>query len=251
MKTRLLVLIFFFTTANKIYADFAGYADSLRIKVESQNFIVIHFHDWTEKTRAARYKMTSTNKDPFTSDNNYAYIECIDKTTGKVVFKKPCSALTKIEISKDEKYIVGISNIMLWNPYQLVVFSTKGELIKKRHISYIEAKLTKKELIDFNTKFPEQYSLLESDKRIFSDSSYYYIDFVSLTTQLGRNVWDYLFGYHSTNHLSTNFSESVTNWVDWFYKTNPKIIFNYKENELTSISLLDPEQQRIEIKIKE
>ena len=131
MKIRILSLLFFLAITNIVLADGVGYADSLRLKVESKHFIVIHFHDWTNSTRNARYKMISTDQNPFTATNNYAYILCIDKRTGKTIFKKPCSALTKIVISPDEKYILGISKIMLWNPYQLVIFSITGDLIKK------------------------------------------------------------------------------------------------------------------------
>jgi hypothetical protein len=36
-------------------------------------------------------------------------------------------ALTHIWISTDSKYVVGISNVMLRNPYQLVVFNKSGD----------------------------------------------------------------------------------------------------------------------------
>ena len=61
--------------------------------------------------------------------------------------------MTSIYISADEKYIVGISTIKLDNPYQLVIFSTRGELLKKRHIASEEAKLTQKEFNLFKKKF--------------------------------------------------------------------------------------------------
>jgi hypothetical protein len=196
--------------------------------------------------------MISTDQNPFTPDNNYAFIECIDKATGNVLFKKPCTALTKIEISEDENYIVGISNIMLWNPYQLVVFSIQGELIKKRHISFLEAKLDSTQTIDFKKKYPKMYSLLKADNRIYKTDNFYYIDFLSMNMpkKLGK-AWHYLFNYSSSNHLSANFSETVTNWVYWYFESNPDIKINYQDEKLYSISLLDPKQERIEIKIIE
>ena len=249
---RFLLLIFLLSAFNQAYADMIGYSDSLRIRLESKNLIVIHYHNWTDATRDARYKMISTDQDPFTAANRYAYIACFDRKTGKLIFKKPCPALTRIEISKDEKYILGISKIMLWNPYQLVVFSCKGELIKKRHIDSEEAKLTKTQFFDFKNKYPQQYSFLNFNNRIFVQKGFYFVGNFSMNmpSRLGK-AWDYLSKYASKNHLSENFSETVTNWVYWFYETEPLIAFNYEKTELVSISLLDPKKGRVEIKINE
>jgi hypothetical protein len=50
-----------------------------------------------------------------------------DKAPGTELFLHPVPVLTHIWISPDSKYVVGISNIMLWNPYQLIVFSKSGD----------------------------------------------------------------------------------------------------------------------------
>ena len=42
--------------------------------------------------------------------------ELLNKKSGKVIFKKPSTALTKIVISENEKHIIGILDIMVWNP---------------------------------------------------------------------------------------------------------------------------------------
>jgi hypothetical protein len=54
--------------------------------------------------------------------------------TGAEIFRRPVPALTYIWISRDSKYIVGISNVKLWNPYQLVVFSRSGDRLFERKI---------------------------------------------------------------------------------------------------------------------
>ena len=59
--------------------------------------------------------------EPFAAENNYSYLLLREKATGTVVFRRPVPALTYIWISSDAKYVVGISKIMIWNPYQLVV----------------------------------------------------------------------------------------------------------------------------------
>ncbi len=250
MNTRIFTLIFCLLTSNVLFADMIGYSSTLTLKIKSKNFIIVHYHDWTVKTNDTRFKMITTDQNPFTKDNNYAFIECINRKTGKVIFKKPCPALTKIEISNDERYIIGISKIMLWNPYQLVVYSTNGNLIKARHIESEEAKLTLKECTEFKKRFNNQYQYLDSVNSIYNGSNFVYIDFMNMPEKLGK-AWDFLLNHSCNNHLSDNFSESVTNWIFWFDEKNPGIHINYKKNNLHSISLLDPKQKRIEIKIKE
>jgi hypothetical protein len=48
------------------------------------------------------------------------------------LFRVPVPALTYIWISPDSKYVVGLSNIKLWNPYQIVVYSRSGERLFAR-----------------------------------------------------------------------------------------------------------------------
>lgn len=224
----------------------------MEIQTESENYIVIHFHDWTDKTHDSRYKMISNNQDPFTSENDYSYIECIDKKTGKIIFKKPCPALTKILISPDEKYIVGISNIKLWNPYQLVIFETSGKLIKKRHIPREEAKLDTKQFEDFKKKFPQQFQVMDSLGIIHKYKKNYNIDFFQMGIHENNDeAWDYLIDYLTTNYLSKCFGGSVTNWVNWYFEDSPEIEFVYRDSKLFSISLLDLCEKRFEIRINE
>ena len=253
MKTRYLIIIAILIGLTSIVkADSVSYCDSLRIQVETENFIVIHFHDWTNNTKDSRYKMISTNQDPFTKENDYSYLECIDKKSGKSIFKKPCPALTKIQVSKNEKYIIGISKIMLWNPFQLVVFDLKGNLVKKRHISSEEAKLDSNNFQEFKEKYSTQYFYLDSINRIYSLDKINYVDFISMgmPIKLG-DAWEYLYGFIDSNHLSDNYSETVTNWVYWYFEDSPEIKFNYYNSELASISLLDPDKKRVEININE
>jgi len=250
MRYFLISLLFCLT--NHLKADVGSYNDTLRLITESENYMVIHYHDWTNKTRDSRYQMISGNQDPFDKNNDYAYIICFDKRSKKILFKKPCPAFTKIQISDDEKYIIGISKIMLWNPYQLAIFDTKGELIKKRNFSSEEARMTKEQFDTFNIKFPKQHLFLDSLNRIYKVGDLFFIDFSSMgmPDKLDK-AWDFLSNYVSKNHISNNVGESVTNWIYWYYEKNPDIKFEYKDNVLNSISILDTKQQRVYINIKE
>jgi hypothetical protein len=133
----------------------AGYDQVKDIQVQNGQLLVTHHHDWSYKTRDERYRMISTHQDPFRSDNNYAYIRCIDKMTGHVVFQKPTPSLSYLWISPDSQYIIGLSDIKLWNPYQLVVFDRSGRLILKMHISPEEATLTPNQFREFQRRYPE------------------------------------------------------------------------------------------------
>jgi hypothetical protein len=200
VKTVLILTLIVSGCSGTAKADAFGYAEKRELKVTSKHYIIIHVHDWSEATRSTRFKMISTHQNPFTAENNYAYIKCIEKATGKLLFKKPCPALTRLEISPDEQYIVGLSDVKLWNPYQLVIFSTKGVLVKKRSFTGDGVALTKAE---------------EKENQL----------------------------------ISANFSESVTNWIYWFYEKDPKIQFYYKGTKLEAISLLDPKRKRIRISV--
>jgi hypothetical protein len=108
-------------------ADRAGYAGVVDISAETNAVRAEHHHDWRQETRDARWKMISTTKNPFTSDNDYSYLVLRDKTTGAEMFRRPVPALTYLWVSPDSKYVVGVSHVMIWNPYQLVVFGRSGD----------------------------------------------------------------------------------------------------------------------------
>ena len=78
--------------------------------------------------------MISTTKNPFSADNDYSYLRLRDKAPGAELFRRPVPALTHIWISPDSKYLVGISDVMLWNSYQLVVFSKSGDRLLERNM---------------------------------------------------------------------------------------------------------------------
>jgi hypothetical protein len=218
MNRYFIIIICFFASSHFAFSDSIGYGNTVNIAVESENYRIEHYHNWSI---------------------NYAYIECINKNTNVAVFRISSPALTNIFISYDEKYIVGLSNIKIRNPYQLVVLTTEGEYIKKRHISTREAKLNQNELIGFSERFSEQYLYLESMNRIYNIGTYYYIDYLDCQQFIGEEAWHYLYSYIMNNHLSNNFSESVTNYVYWFNESNIGLDFIYENNELLGISLLD------------
>lgn len=116
------------------HADRVGYNGVVDLSAENDSLGAEHHHDWSSATHAARWKMISTTKNPFTADNNYSSLRLYDKTTGIELFQHPVPALTHIWLSPDSGYVVGISNVMLWNPYQLVVFNRSGDRLLEQNM---------------------------------------------------------------------------------------------------------------------
>ena len=115
--------------------DAVGYSKIVDVRAETGAVVAEHHHDWSRATQDARWKMISTTKDPFTVENTYSYLRLIEKASGRELFKKPVPALTHLWISPDSRYVVGLSNIKLNNPYQLVVFSRSGRRVLERSIT--------------------------------------------------------------------------------------------------------------------
>ncbi len=115
-----------FLACSFLFADMVGYAKILDIRAESDRLVAEHHHDWSRATEEPRLKMITTTKDPFTAENTYSYLRVVEKGSGRELFRKPVPALTQLWISPDSRFIVGISSVKLWNPYQLVVFDRSG-----------------------------------------------------------------------------------------------------------------------------
>lgn len=232
-------------------SDPFGYDLIISFEVETENLRIIHYHNWSDSTRESRFKMISTDQNPFTPENNYAYVMAIDKKSNDTLFKSPSPALTHIEVSDDEQYIISITNIMLWNPFQLVAYNLKGDVVYKRHITSIEAKLDSADFKYFQNNYLKGFKHLQELDRIHLYKGYYYIDFLSanMPTKI-EEVWNYLIKLKSNNHLSDDFSETTSNYIFWYQESDPKLEICSLPNKLDYISLLDPEGKRFYLMIK-
>ncbi len=117
------------------FGDAVGYNKVVDLRAESSVVVAEHHHDWSRATQDARWKMISTTKDPFTAENTYAFLRLVGKASGRELFRKPVPALTHLWISPDSRYVVGLSDIKLDNPYQLVVFSRSGRRVFEKSIN--------------------------------------------------------------------------------------------------------------------
>jgi len=118
--------------------DRTGYSEIVLIFDRGSRYLVLHEHDWSERTQKARWE----TKDPFSDQKTYSYLEVIDDTNHTRVFRSPVPALTTVWLSPDQRFVVGLSRIKLYNPVQLVIFSTTGKLLLRRTVDCHAAKVS-------------------------------------------------------------------------------------------------------------
>jgi len=121
--------------ASALLADAVGYRGIVNLREQTDVVVAEHHHDWSRATEDARFKMITTTKDPFTPENTYSYLRLLDRASGRELFKKPVPALTHLWISPDSRFVVGLSNVKLWNPYQIVVFDRSGRRLFEKSIT--------------------------------------------------------------------------------------------------------------------
>ncbi|UOD30375.1 hypothetical protein INH39_01040 [Massilia violaceinigra] len=115
-------------------ADSIGYQDVVELTAKSAALRVEHYHDWSDATRPARFKMMTTGEDPFSAANTFSTLRVLDNKSGAELFRRPVPALTYLWIDPASKYIVGVSQVKRDNPYHLVVFNKKGERLLERSL---------------------------------------------------------------------------------------------------------------------
>lgn len=141
--------------------------------------------------------------------------------SGKVLFQTPCPALMHVWVSQDAQHIVGLSTVMLYNPYQLVVWRRDGTLLWKEHISSEVARLTTDQRREFAGRFPAAERYLAS--RYFTRGGRIYVDYsqLGIPNDIGGDAWDYLHGLSVPHPYANDMAESVTNSVYWYDYRNP------------------------------
>jgi hypothetical protein len=82
-------------TAPPARADSIGYSKVVDLVVETSVVRAERHHDWSEATRGARWKMISTTRDLFSSENDYSYLRLFDKAGGAELFRRPVPAWSK------------------------------------------------------------------------------------------------------------------------------------------------------------
>jgi hypothetical protein len=244
MKTRSFALLLALLAVTGIglrgaRADIGSYNSIVDLRADGDTFIVKHHHDWSQATEASRYQMITTHQDPFRADNDYANIAWYSRDNGRRLRMFPSPALTWLGVSRDSRYVIGLSNVKLHNPYQLVVYNRAGELLLKRHIGDQVACLTPAKYRELRHSHSRQFEIL--NERIWTKDGVVYVDFLTMEmpTRLGL-LWDTLYAFVCPSPFSPNFSESVTNWVDWYDEKLPAPVVIENAGQPVAIRLKDP-----------
>jgi hypothetical protein len=225
-------------------ADMTGYAGVVTMKAEDAGLAVTHHHDWSDRTRARRFRTT----DHFAADqNDFAWIEVKDAATGVLLFRRSTPALARLWIAPGGDFIVGLSDIMLWNPYQIVVFDRSGALVLKQHITPEEACFRADEIEAWLAKRPKLRPILEQRIATIGDRVYVDFDFDDSPRLLGNRAWNELYRRHCPSHFSPSFTESETNNVYWFRKADPDLRIEKDGERAVGVSLLDPKGKRFTV----
>lgn len=240
----LLLFVVLFTMARSCGADGVGYAARRTVELRNDRYSVVHFHDWSEQTRETRFtligKLNHYESYFSSASNTFAYVKVYDRSTGNLVFRSPTPALTHLWVSPDSRYLVGLSNVKLWNPYQLIVFSLPdGKLVYKEHIASEVCTFTPEQLNQFFQQYPKAKIYLQQRTKQIGQMMYVDAYTIDMPTVVEKAAFDVLFYHRVPNPYSPNFRESVTNWMDWFDKKRP-VVELQNENSGLVLTLRDP-----------
>lgn len=203
-------------------ADGASYGGRHEIAIDGNvNGSFRHVHHWNTQKNRNMFFDFANHDNFFTSMNDFSYVEFIDRK-GNVLLHAPSPAFTKLWSYRDS-YFVGISNIKLYNPYQLVVWNGDGSIIYKAHFASDVARFTSKQFSEFKGKFPKADQLLKSHYFTYDNTTYCDCWYLGVPDQIGKEAWDYLVKL-KVKHPYVDSSESVSNYIDWYkYGEEPKV----------------------------
>lgn len=245
MKHLSLLLLLAFVFCGHLTADSTGYGGKHTISAVSSNFGVVHMHDWSSEKIPALFN-DLTNHEAFLGEaNDFSFIQLFDANQ-KSVFLKPSPALTVIWISPDSKFIVGLSSIMLNNPYQLMIWRIDGTLVYKKHISASVAKISPKDLEEFYQKYPAAKTIFRDRYMLRSGVGYLDYDIGGVPNIIGDEAWHDLYARDVPNPYSDDFSSSVTDHITWFDEKEPDLAITETPNTI-KLSFRSPSGKLVQI----
>lgn len=228
-------------------ADSVGYGGTHEVTATKGALTFRHVHNWDWQKVDRLFSDLTHHERFFSAANDFAFVEVRDGNN--ILFRSPSPALTHLWISPDAQFFVGLSNVMLLNPYQLVVWRRGGAVVHREHISAEVAKLSPEKRREFATRFPKAEQFLSGRYFIHGDSTYLDYSLLGVPNNIGDAAWDYLFPFRVPHPYSDDFVESVTNWVEWFDPKTPDVAIAHKGAEHI-LSLRSPTGKRVTIPIK-
>lgn len=229
-------------------ADAVAYGGPHEIIAKEGILTFSHFHNWDAPQVEQLFSDLIRHERFFSAANNFSFVELREGKT--VLFRSPSSALTKLWISSDGQYFVGLSSIMLRNPYQLVIWRRDGAVVHREHISSEVAKLSLEQRQEFAKRFPEAERFLSKRYFVYGDSTYLDYRILGVPNNIGSAAWTHLDRLRVPHPYADDFSESVTNIVEWFDRRNPDLKLLRKGHEL-SVSWRSPTGKRVTIIVRE
>jgi hypothetical protein len=238
-------VVFLMLLPRVVRGDAVGYDSVRTLEVVGNDYIVLHHHDWSEGTRKSRYAMITGHQDPFRADNDYAYLEWRNRSDGTVFARSPCPPLTWLGITKDQKYFIGLSDLKIWNPIQVVVYDARGRLLFAAHIGDSGACLSKNEFHELQRKYRSRFRFLRN--RSWMVGERVFVDYLVIDPKHLGKLWNALYAHDCRSPWSPNITESVTNSVEWYYEDNPNPTIVEKNGVAVAIRLKDVKGLDMEI----
>ena len=247
MNRRVLLVVVLMLLPIAGRADRSAYRDTDEVTVTKGTLTFRHVHNWDSPKIFDLFLALTDHERFFSAANDFAFVELRDGD--RVLFRSPSPALTHLWISPDSQFFVGISRIMLNNPYQLVVWQLDGTVVHREHISAEVAKVSLEHRRQFAERFPKAEQFLSSRYFIHNNSTYLDYEVGGIINYIGHDAWDFLFPLRVPHPYSNDFAESVTNWIEWFNPESPDFDIPRKGTELT-LSLRSPTGKRVNVRIK-
>jgi hypothetical protein len=220
MNRRLFISLLASLPAIRVYADAIAYSGVHQAEATRATLTFLHRHDWNSPKVRPMF-LDLTHHDRFLSAaNDFAYVELVDGN--QVLFRSPAPALTYLWISPDSRFFVGLSDIKLYNPYQLMVWKRDGGVMHREHISSQVAKLSAAQQQEFAKLYPEAARFLVDRYFIYGGATYLDYSILGVPNVIGDAAWKFLSGFSTPHPYGADFRESVTNEIEWFDTARPE-----------------------------
>ena len=238
-------------------ADRVAYSGARDMVAHGAKITVRHHHDWSRiPLKDDGWVLKYSAATPFGVDEETSNLTFYS-SQGALVARIPSPPLTHLEVSADERYVIGLSDIKHLNSTQLVVFGPKGELLLRKRISARVYCFDRAGYRDLRRKHREAFSRLDSFSRLSNDS-YGWRDgdkvYLDIEGGIGEPyesaLWDDLFPMMCDSPLSANFGESVTNWIHWYSATDPRPRVVEREGRPFEVRLRDPKGVEFGVKFE-
>lgn len=233
--------------AQTTLADTAAYRGARDIVADGITVTVRHHHDWSRiPSDDGGWRLVYSAARPFGVDLDTSDLKFYSPP-GVLVARVPSPPLTYLEVSRDGRYVIGLSEIKFLNPTQLVVFNQNGELLLRRQISAQVYCFDRKGYQEMERMHRDAFEELQR----YAKATYGYYGwkagdrvYLDIREGLSERNWHALFpdiiSARCKSPLSRHFSESVTNWIHWYDDADPRPHVVEKDGQPYELRLRDP-----------